>query len=50
MFSVVKQKAALDSEVTLRDQLAAQQKYLLRIEEMQCADWLICLSMSKLAA
>ena len=28
---------------TLRDQLGAQQKCLLRVEEMHHADWLICL-------
>ena len=28
---------------TLQDQLVAQQKHLLRVEEMQHADWLICL-------
>jgi len=28
---------------TLRDQLVAQQKLLLRVEEMQRVDWLICL-------
>ena len=28
---------------TIRDQLVAQQKHLLRVEEMQHADWLICL-------
>ena len=27
---------------TLQDQLVAQQKHLLRVEEMQHADWLIC--------
>ena len=27
---------------TLRDQLDPQQKHLLRVEEMQGADWLIC--------
>ena len=27
----------------LRDHLVPQQKHLLRVEEMQCADWLICL-------
>ena len=27
---------------TLRDQLDPQQKHLLRVEEMRCADWLIC--------
>ena len=26
-----------------QDQLVAQQKHLLRVEEMQHADWLICL-------
>ena len=34
---------------TLRDQLDAQQKHLLRVE-MQRADWLICLSVSKFVA
>ena len=28
---------------TLQDQLVAQQKHLLQVEEMQHADWLICL-------
>ena len=28
---------------TLQGQLVAQQKHLLRVEEMQHADWLICL-------
>ena len=28
---------------TLQDQLVAQQKHLLRVEEMQHCDWLICL-------
>ena len=28
---------------TLQDELVAQQKHLLRVEEMQHADWLICL-------
>ena len=28
---------------TLRDQLVTQQKHLLRVEEMQRIDWLICL-------
>ena len=28
---------------TSRDQLDAPQKHLLRVEEMQCTDWLICL-------
>ena len=28
---------------TLHDQLVQQQKHLLRVEGMQCADWLICL-------
>ena len=28
---------------TLQDQLAMQQKHLLQVEEMQHADWLICL-------
>ena len=29
--------------LTLRDQLIARQKYLSCVEEMQRADWLICL-------
>jgi len=32
---------------TLRDQLVAQQKHLLRVKGMQRADWLICLITSK---
>ena len=28
---------------TLQDQLVTQQKHLLQVEEMQHADWLICL-------
>jgi len=35
---------------TLPNQLVTQQKHLLRVEEMQCTDWLICLSMSKFVA
>ena len=35
---------------TLRDQLDPQQKHLLRVEEMQCSDWLICQSTSKFVA
>ena len=34
----------------LRDQLVEQQKHLLRVKEMQGADWLICLSVSKFVA
>jgi len=34
----------------LHDQLDPQQKHLLRVEEMQRSDWLICLSASKLVA
>ena len=33
-----------------QDQLVAPQKYLLRVEEMQHADWLICLVGSKMPA
>jgi len=35
---------------TLHDQLDLQQKYLLRVEEMQRSDWLICQSTSKFVA
>jgi len=35
---------------TLLDKLAAQQKHLLRVEEMQRADWLICQSTRKSVA
>ena len=34
----------------MRDQLVAQQKHLLRVEEMQCSEWLICQSTSKFVA
>jgi len=35
---------------TLHDQLDPQQKHLLRVDEMQHSDWLICLSASKFFA
>ena len=36
--------------VALRDQLVAQQKHLLRVEEMQHGDWLICMGINKFVA